>query len=81
MDLEEYAKRVLGGKEKAALESLAGSESGTKLASQVDTAAMEKAAQEGDMKALSAMLRQILSTPEGQNFAREVQKAVGRDGR
>ena len=79
MNLEEYARERLGKGEKEALDRVARSEAGARLAARVDGSAMEAAAREGDMKALSAMLRDILATPEGKTFAAEVQKAVKRD--
>lgn len=81
MYLEEYAEELLKGSDRARLEELARSESGTKLAARFDGDAMESAARKGDMKALSSMLRDILATPEGKEFAARVQKAVKRDER
>lgn len=79
MKLEEYAKDLLGNGEREALGKLACSEAGAKLAAHVDGGAIEAAAKSGDMKALSSILRDILATPEGKNFAAEVKKAVKRD--
>ena len=81
MYLEEYAKQVKQSQQGAALEKLTQSEAGAKLAAKIDGAKLEKAAQAGDMKALSQMLQSILSTPEGKNFAQQVQKAVKDGGR
>lgn len=81
MNLEEYAGEVLRKGDAAALERIARSEAGARLASRFDGRAMEAAARDGNMDALSAMLRDILKTPEGQSFAAEVQKAVKRDER
>lgn len=81
MNLEEYAGEVLRKGDAAALERIARSEAGARLASCFDGRAMEAAARDGNMDALSAMLRDILKTPEGQSFAAEVQKAVKRDER
>lgn len=67
--------------DRESLERLAQSESGAKLAARFDGEAMESAARKGDMKALSSMLRDILATPEGKEFAAQVQKAVKRDER
>jgi hypothetical protein len=81
MEWEEYAKRLQTGKNAKALEALTQSEAGEKLAAKFDGKAVEQAARAGDGEALSRLLQGILATPEGQNFARQVQKAVGQDGR
>ncbi len=81
MDMEKLAKQALAGKNTAALESLAKSGAGGKLASQIDGAALEKAARAGDMNALSAMLKDVLSTPEGREFIGQVKKAADGHGR
>ena len=81
MDMEKYAKQLMQGKNGAALQKLTQSDAGAKLAAKFDGAAIEKAAKSGDAKALSDILKSVLSTPEGQNFAAQVKKAVGGDGR
>ncbi len=80
MDLEQAAQKLLAGKDTAALDKLAGSELAGRLASQVDGAAVEKAAREGNGAALAALLKTILATPEGRRFAGEVRKAVDGGG-
>lgn len=81
MDLEKYARQVREGKQGAALDDLARSESGARLAAKVDGEKLTQAAKAGDMNALGRMLQDILSTPEGKRFAAQVQKAVKPDGR
>lgn len=81
MDLEKYKRQVQQSDKGGALDQLARSEAGAKLAARLDGEKLEKAAKAGDMKALSDMLKGILSTPEGKNFAAQVQKAVKKDGR
>ncbi len=81
MDLEKYARQVREGKQGAALDGLARSEDGARLAAKVDGEKLTQAAKAGDMDALGRMLRDILSTPEGKRFASQVQKAVKPDGR
>lgn len=81
MDMQEYARRVMQGKDGAALDALTQSETGARLAAKFDGAALEAAARSGDMQTLSKLMKQILDTPEGRRFAAEVQKTVGRDGR
>lgn len=81
MDLEEYAREVKQSSRGAALDALARSEAGARLAASLDGAKLEKAAKSGDMKALSQMLSGILATTEGRDFARQVERTVKRDGR
>lgn len=79
LDLESYAREHLGKGEREALGKLTGSAAGARLAARVNGGALEEAARKGDMSTLSSILRDILSTPEGQSFAAEVRKAVKRD--
>lgn len=81
MDFENYAKQLMKGKNGGALQSLTQSETGAKLAARFDGAAIEKAAREGDKQALSQLLQGVLNTPEGRDFAAQVQKAVKEHGR
>ena len=81
MDFEEYARRVRSGPNGKALDELARSGEGEKLLAGVDGEKLAAAAKAGDMQTLGAMINAILSTPEGQSFAREVKKAVQGDGR
>jgi phage-related tail fiber protein len=81
MDFEQYARQLRAGAGGQALEALTQSETGTKLAAQVDVKSLEAAAKAGDGQALAKLLQGVLATPEGQDFARQVQKAVGQDGR
>lgn len=81
MNFEEQVKRFMESPDRKTLEQVARSEAGERLAARFDGAGIERAAREGDMKALSAMLKDVLSTPEGKNFAAQVKKAVERDGR
>lgn len=80
MDLEKYARQVRDSRQGGALDDLARSEDGARLAARLDGAKLEQAARAGDMKALGQMLQGILSTPEGKRFAAQVQKAVQKDG-
>lgn len=81
MDLEKYAKEWMQGETGDALKKLANSEAGARLAAHLNGAQIENAARTGDTKALTDILRGVLSTPEGKEFAQQVQKAVKRDGR
>ncbi len=81
MDLEKYAREVKQSGSGPALDALAKSPAGERLAAKLDGAKLEQAAKAGDMKALSRMLGDILATPEGKDFARQVERTVKRDGR
>ena len=80
MDIGKYSEALLKGKNSELLQKLAQGPEGRKIAQSVDMQAMEQAAQRGDTKALSAMLRTVLATPEGQRLAAQVKKAVQSDG-
>lgn len=71
-------KRDLEGN--AALRAAAGSPDAQKLLRQLDAAALQDAAQQGDTAQLKRLLAQALSTPEGQRLAQQVRDAVRRDG-
>ena len=81
MDLEKYARDLRQGSGAGELEKLARSGQGEALLKKVDPEKLAAAAKAGDMQTLGAMISTILSTPEGQSFAREVKKAVQGDGR
>lgn len=80
MDFESCGRELLKGKNASALQELARSEDGRKVAAMVDGNSLEKAAREGDRNALSEALQKILSTPEGRRLAEQVKKAVKGDG-
>ena len=81
MDLEQAARQLRNGENGAALQKITESEAGAALAGRFDGAAIEQAAKSGDAAALSALLKGILSTPEGARFAEQVQRAVNGRGR
>lgn len=81
MDINELENEILKGKNTKALQKIADSEAGRRLAGKVDVAAIERAAQEGDTQALSDILRRVMETPEGKELAKKVKKAVSQDGR
>ncbi len=76
LDLEKYARQVRAGDKDGGLEKLARSGTGKALLAHVDGERLEQAAKSGDIKTLSAMLRDILSTPEGRSFAAQVERTV-----
>ena len=81
MDLDKYIRELKYGKSAEALKKLTESEAGARLAGKVDVSKLEKAAQQGDMRTLSAMLQSVLATPEGRSFAAQVERAVRENGR
>ena len=81
MDLEQAARQLMAGKNGAALQQITQSQEGARLAARFDGAKLERAAQAGDTQALAALLKDVLSTPEGRSFAAQVQKAVDGHGR
>ncbi len=81
MDLEKYAREVKQSGSGPALDALARSPAGARLAAKLDGEKLEAAARSGDSKALSRLLGDILATPEGRDFARQVERTVKRDGR
>lgn len=80
MDVGKYSEALLKGKNRDVLQQLADGPDGKRIAEMVDQTALEKAAQQGDTAALSAMLQKVLSTPEGQRLAAQVKRAVKPDG-
>ena len=81
MDMEQYVRELMKGKNGRALRALTESGDGAALSKQFDGAAIERAAKSGDTAALSAILKNVLSTPEGARFAEQVKKAVDGGGR
>ena len=81
MDLEKAARDLMNGKNGAALQKITESDQGAALVKKFDGAAIERAAKSGDSAALSMLLKQVLSTPEGASFAAQVQRAVKNGGR
>lgn len=81
MDLDRYIRELQSSGSAGALQKLTESDAGVRLAGQLDAEKLEKAAKQGDMQTLSAMLKTVLSTPEGRSFAAQVQKAVKNGGR
>lgn len=76
MDLERIIRETKAGGQGSALDDLARSEAGARLAAKLDGKKLEQAARNGDMQALGRMLQGLLATPEGKDFAERVQRAV-----
>ena len=81
MDLEAYKRELMTKPGADRLKALAESEDTARLAAWFDGAALEEAARRGDGETLSRMLRELLATDEGRDFAVRVRKAMGKDGR
>ena len=76
MNWEEQARDLMKSETGKSLQSLMNSETGARLAQTLDGAAVKQAARSGDPKELSALLKNILETPEGKAFAEQVRKTV-----
>jgi len=76
MKWEEQAKQLMNGTMGDSLRSVIDSETGRNLAKAFNGQAVEQAAKEGDTKALSVLLKQVLETPEGKRFAEQIQRTV-----
>ncbi len=72
MDLESMAKKLMTGKDGAAIE---------KLAAGFDGSAAEDAVRRGDEERMKAVLRDVLATPEGRALAAKVREAMNGNGR
>ncbi len=81
MDLEQAARALREGENGEALRRLTESEAGAALAGRFDGRRIERAVKNGDTEALSRLLSELLSTPEGARFAGEVRRAVDGGGR
>lgn len=58
------------------LRQAAASAEGQRIMRNIDAAAVEKAAKQGDMQALKNILNGVLSTPEGQALALKIKKSM-----
>lgn len=63
---------ILSSEKGKALRGLAGSEEAKRLSKLVDAKSVEKAAAEGDMDALRAVLASVLKTDEGKKLAEKI---------
>lgn len=75
-NFEQLGKELERRGKTAALKRLAESDDGQRLAAALDTRAVEQAARSGDAAALSRLLRGVLSTPEGQRLAKNVEELM-----
>jgi len=81
MDMEKMAEKIMAGSGGDALKKLTESKDGARLAARFSGAAVEEAARRGDTAELTRLLRTILSTEEGRQFAEQVRKAMDGHGR
>lgn len=58
------------------LRQAADSAEGQRIMRSIDTAAVEKAAKQGDMQALKDILGKVLATPEGQSLAKKIKQSM-----
>ena len=77
-DLEALEREIKASPAAEHLRAAAASPEGQKVLSNLDTAAVEKAAKAGDMQALKDILSGVLSTPEGRSLAEKIRKNLGR---
>lgn len=67
-------EKLLQGEKGDALRGLAKSEEALKLSKMVDVKEIEKAAAEGNMEALRAVVASVLQTEEGRKLAERIRK-------
>ena len=80
MDLEQCARQLMNGEKGEALRRLTESGDGAALAARFDGEAVGRAARSGDAESLAALLKSVLSTPEGARFAEQVRRTVNGHG-
>lgn len=80
MKWEEQAQQLMKGSMGDSLRSVIDSECGRELAKNFNGKVVEQAVRDGDTKALTALLKQVLESPEGKRFAEQIQRTVS-DGR
>lgn len=76
-DIEKVKKELMDSGKGSEIEKLSKSPEAAKLGKMIDTEALKKAASSGDQDALSSMLRQVLSTGEGQNLLKKINDSFG----
>ena len=70
--LSDYEKELKKSPKAGRLMQAADCDEGRRLASQLDSAALERAVKSGDAQELRKILSQVLSTPDGQALARKI---------
>ena len=71
-NLSDYEKELKKSPKAGRLMQAADCDEGRRLASQLDSAALERAVKSGDAQELRKILSQVLSTPDGQALARKI---------
>ncbi len=72
MDFDKIGKQLEKSGKADKIQEIANSKDGERLASMLDGAEVEKAARTGDFAALQGILKQVLSTEEGQRIAKKL---------
>ncbi|MBQ8264119.1 MAG: hypothetical protein IJY96_05015 [Oscillospiraceae bacterium] len=77
-ELDKLEREIRSSAAAEKLKAAAASPEGQSVLKNLDTAAVEKAAKAGDMKALRDILSGVLSTPEGQALAKKIRQSMGK---
>ena len=75
-DIESLQRQIEDSGMADKLRQAADSAEGQRIMRSIDTAAVERAAKQGDMQALKDILGKVLATPEGQNLARKIKQSM-----
>ena len=75
-DIESLQRQIESSGMADKLRQAADSAEGQRIMRSIDTAAVERAAKQGDMQALKDILGKVLATPEGQNLARKIKQSM-----
>ncbi len=75
-DFAKMGEKLLRNGKAEELKAIADSADGRKLSKMLDATAIEKAAKSGDTAALQDILKQVLSTGEGQRLAKRLQETM-----
>lgn len=76
MDIEKLSRELERSGKAEKLRAVADTPEGRRLSNMIDPAAVTKAAQSGDTEAMRDILKQVLSTNEGQSLARMLGEAM-----
>lgn len=76
MDIDKIGSQLQKSGKYGKLKAVAESEAGKRLGAALDERAVERAAKSGDVDAMREILRQVLSTEDGQTLARQVSEAM-----
>lgn len=76
-DIESVKKELMASKKSAELAKFAKSPEAARISKAVDGAALKKAAMAGDQETLGNILKQVLSTPDGQALAKKIGETFG----